>query len=327
MGFVSFNEKYYRKRLEALENKALSRDDIYEAQQLLKVLDDLADEGYTELNDRMESEFSCLTRLRALLENVGACPFTIEHCGLLNTTYSAEEYELSELLDRLIVEAKETEYALDNSFIDSIYDYSRWIGYEDGAAYVFLLRDSLLPYVYFKERYEKSVYPWLISRKFLEDISGVKNVDDSIRLSIYQALEAERTDFEDFCVYCKDRMLAVLDKHLGLKQVLLDLLGSIKEKRIIVVESGYAGTIPMMLKALDERVDFKLYTTAPYLYETYKDRIFCRRYEDVRKFETVYSHDQMLRYSSYREGKFFVNLSNDGVTRTKSLAEIKKFTD
>ena len=43
MGFISFNENYYRHRLEVLENKELDDDDIYEAQQLLKVLDDLTD--------------------------------------------------------------------------------------------------------------------------------------------------------------------------------------------------------------------------------------------------------------------------------------------
>lgn len=51
MSFLSFNENYYRQRLGALENKLLSEGDIYETRQLLKVLDDLADEGYFELNE------------------------------------------------------------------------------------------------------------------------------------------------------------------------------------------------------------------------------------------------------------------------------------
>lgn len=327
MSFISFNENYYRQRLGALENKLLSNGDIYETQQLLKVLDDLSDEGYTELNHYMEKRFSCLTRLHTLLKNAGSYPFPIEHNGLCNTSYYTEEYELSKLLDGLISKAKETECISYNSFINSIYEYTRWIGYEENTAYIFLLRDALLPYVYFKGKYEKSVYPWLIGRRFLENITGIKNVDDSIRLPIYEALESGCTAFENFCAFCKDRMLAVLDKHLGLKQVLIDLLGSIKEKRIIVVESGYAGTIPMMLKAIDGRVNFTLYTTAPFLYETYKNHIFCRRYEDIRKFETVYSHNLLFQYSSYRDGRFYVNLSDQDVILTNSLAEIKRFTD
>lgn len=59
MGFISFNENYYRGKLEEFEKKFISDADIYEVKQLLKVLDDLTDEGYTNLNDRMEADFSC----------------------------------------------------------------------------------------------------------------------------------------------------------------------------------------------------------------------------------------------------------------------------
>ena len=81
----------------------------------------------------------------------------------------------------------------------------------------------------------------------------------------------------------------------------------------------------MMLKALDDRVDFRLFTTAPFLYETYQDRIYCRKYEDIRQFETVYSQDLLLRYSSYHDGKFYVNVSVDEQVKTKSGNEIKEF--
>lgn len=327
MSFISFNENYYRQRLKALENKPLSADAIYEAQQLLKLLDDLADEGYTELNHYLENRFSCLTRLHALLNNAGAYPFIIEHTGLGNTSFDTEEYELCAVLNGLINNAKQSECISFSPFINAIYEYSRWIEYKEDTAYLFLLRDTLLPYVYFKAQYKNSVYPWLINRRFLAAITGIETVDDCIRLPIYEALESGCATFESFCAFCKDRMLAVLDQHRELKQVLLDLLGTIKEKRIIVVESGYAGTIPMMLKALDERVDFRLYTTAPYLYEIYKNHTFCRKYEDIRKFETVYSHNRLLRYSSYRDNRFYVNVSNDDTIVADSLAEIKRFTD
>ena len=56
MGFMSFNENYYRRKLEECENKILSDTEIREAKQLLKVLDDLTDEGYTNLNDTMEAD-------------------------------------------------------------------------------------------------------------------------------------------------------------------------------------------------------------------------------------------------------------------------------
>ena len=45
MGFISFNEEYYRRKLEEYENRILSDVEIREAKQLLKVLDDLTDVG------------------------------------------------------------------------------------------------------------------------------------------------------------------------------------------------------------------------------------------------------------------------------------------
>lgn len=68
MGFISFNEKYYMKAVQRLESRPLSSADVYEAKQLLKILDDLADEGYLELNDYLESKYSCLSRLRRVID-------------------------------------------------------------------------------------------------------------------------------------------------------------------------------------------------------------------------------------------------------------------
>lgn len=326
MGFISFNENYYRRKLEEYENKNLSESDIYAIKQLLKVLDDLTDEGYTNLNEKMEKDFSCLTRLRNILNKSKEEPFSIKHEILSDTLYSKEEYELRGLLVSLYEEAKHHGGVSVNPFLEEIYSYCNWIGKEEDTAYVFLLRDALLPYVFFCGRNPNNIYPWLISRRFLEDITHTKNVDDDIRLPLYEALESDCINYDDFSFFCKERILRVLDGYPKLKTILQDLLGSIKQKKIIVIESGYMGTIPMMLKALDNRVDFRLYTTAPFLYETYKDKIFCQRYEDIRSFETVYSQNLFMEYSSYHNGKFYVKVSTDNLILDKSLSEIKKFT-
>lgn len=106
MGFISFNENYYRRKLEEYENMILSDADIYEAKQLLKVLDDLIDEGYTNLNDMMEADFSCLSRLRSVIYRFGEVPFSINHEKLSNTDYGKNEYELEALLGNLIEDAR-----------------------------------------------------------------------------------------------------------------------------------------------------------------------------------------------------------------------------
>lgn len=325
MGFISFNENYYRRKLEEYENQCLSDSDIYAVKQLLKVLDDLTDEGYTNLNERMEADFSCLTRLRNILCKSYESPFPINHERLSDTEYSIEEYELEGLLANLDEESRHYNGGSANQFLSEIHSYAEWIGWEKDTAYVFLLRDALLPYVLFSKKNRGNIYPWLISRRFLENITKTEAVDDDIRLPLYEALESGCTEFDNFATFCKERILTVLDDHPELKTVLLEILSSVRQNKIIVIESGYMGTVPMMLKALDDRVDFRLFTTAPFLYDTYQDKIFCRRYEDIRKFETVNSQDLFLQYSSYHNGKFYVNVSTDKLVQDRALSEIRKF--
>ena len=322
MGFKSFNENYYRRKLKEYENKILSDADICEAKQLLKVLDDLTDEGYTNLNDAMEADFSCLTRLRAVLNRCGEVSFPIDHERLSDTVYGKNEYELEALLGNPIEDARKHSGVSSNPFLEEIHMYCEWIGYEEDAAYVFLMRDALLPYLFFCNRGRGNIHPWLISRCFLEDITETEFVDDDIRLPLYEALESDHVQFDEYSAYSKKRILPVINEHPKLKTILLDLLSSIEQSRIIVIESGYMGTIPMMLKALDGRVDFRLFTTAPFLYETYQDRIFCRNYEDIRRFETLYSQDLFMQYSSYCNGKFYVNVSVDKSVKEKTISEI-----
>ena len=235
MGFISFNEKYYQQRLEVFEHKDMTSSDIYEAQQLLKVLDDLTDEGYTNLNNRMEADFSCLTRLKTILRNNGVTPFLINHERLSDTSYNNEEHELEKLLGELIMESNNYSTTSINPFLEEIRKYSDWIGYEEDTTYVFLLRDALLPYFYYRNRDRKNIYPWLIGRKFMEDITKIKYVDDDFRLPLYEALESGYIQFDDFSAYYKEKIKQVLEDHFELKLILLELLNSIKTSKIIVV--------------------------------------------------------------------------------------------
>lgn len=70
--FIEFSMTYYRNRITAYENGTCA--DLYEAKQLLKMVDDIIDEGYMALYDTLETE-QLYTRLRALLERNGVTPF------------------------------------------------------------------------------------------------------------------------------------------------------------------------------------------------------------------------------------------------------------
>lgn len=319
MSFISFNEKYYLGKLNYYESGTPSAEDLTEAKRILKILDDLEDEGYATLSAHLESEFRCKSRLKDFLTRFGEKPFPVRtHKERME--YESGEREATEFIGELC-KSKCAYSDNKNDFLKEIISYSEWIGYDNDTAYIFLLRDAFLPYVRFLSKGRSHLYPWLIGRAFIGHVAGKSNVDDEIRLHIYNALENDIVEFPAFRTYCKRHILETLSKYPRLKSALTNLLSGVPERKICVVESGYCGTIPMLLSALDERVDFRLYSTAPFLYETYFGKIFCRKYENIRKFETLFVSDALFRFSHF-DGKFYVNATADESIRQKALSEI-----
>lgn len=326
MGFLSFNVKYYLGKLSEFEGKALDQNALDEVKRDLKVLDDLEDEGYTDLNRELETRFQAITRLRGILSSHGEAPFPFRQALAPDVHYGEEEFEAGALCTGLISEAARRKAVSDHPLLKRIADYCAWIGYEEDTAYIFLLRDGLLPFVYFQSRGRRGLYPWLISRAFLAQTAGAEGVDDDFRLPIYEALEKGALEFGPFKEFCTARMRGAFAGYPLLERALKELLSGIREEKIIVIESGYCGTVPMMLAALDERVDFRLYATAPFLYETYWEKVFCRRYEDIRLFETLYSQDVLTKYSSFRQGQFYVRMAREEWVKDQALGEIYRVT-
>lgn len=149
-------------------------------------------------------------------------------------------------------------------------------------------------------------------------------VDDEIRASIIEALEFGKCDnYDDFCSIVLPDIRATLKQYSKMEICLTELLEKIKEKRIIVIESGCSGTFPMLLKSLDARVDVRMYTTYPYLLEIYGDKIYSPKYEENRLFEMLYAQDLYFQFSDLRDGNFFVRRCRDRYVKAKSMAEIK----
>ncbi len=76
------------------------------------------------------------------------------------------------------------------------------------------------------------------------------------------------------------------------------MLSNIKQQNIMIVESGYIGTIPLLFSALDSRVDFRLFTTIPYFYDCYKGKFYTNKFEKIREFETINCQDSLFKLSS-----------------------------
>lgn len=191
MGFLSYNMNFYGNELKRLEDISPSPDSIYCARRLLRMLDDLADEGYNELSELLEKELHGVSRLHEYLRSNGAAPFRAGGClpDASGLSYSERETELSLAVSRAMLEADKLTDVHGIPFADRLKSFCRWIGYSSGTAYIFLLRDTLLPFVHYLGRGRSGVYPWLLGRKSFAELTGKRNADDEIRASVYRALE------------------------------------------------------------------------------------------------------------------------------------------
>ncbi len=328
MGFLSFNLEFYQNELQKLKTAPVRKETIYRAKQLLKMLDDLSDEGYIALNEQLEETYSGVSTLRAYLNANHIEPFLIPRklFSATDLSYGQDAYELTEAIKELAKNAENSTEVRFDEFFSELVDFCKWIGYDKDTAYIFLLRDTLLPYLYFQSKDRKNIYPWLLGRKTLSKLTGKENADDEIRSSIFEALESGQCRSEkDFCDMVLPDMRSILKKYPEAERCFMALLGTIKEKHIIVVESGCSGTFPMLLRSLDERADLRMYTTYPYLLKIYGKKIYSTKYENSRRFETLYSQDLYFRFSDLRDGKFFVEKCRNKEIEKLAVAEIKTF--
>lgn len=325
MFFISFNLEFYKKELKNLECSLVTEKTIYWAKQLLKMLDDLLDEGYTNLNKELEEAFCGVSRLKAYLKNNHAKPFPIYRKPISENDvfYDEKSYELSEAIKELTGKADKSVGVRDDVFLPELVRFCKWVGYEENTAYIFLLRDTLMPYIYYQSKNRKGIYPWLLGRQTLAKLTGIDNADDEIRASIYKALYLETcNNFKEFCNTVLPDIRATLKQYPEVEKYLIRLLGEIKEKHILVIESGCSGTFPLLLMSLDERIDMRMYTTYPSLLKLYGDRIYTEKYEECRLFETLYAQDLYFRFSDFKNGQFFVNKCNNKEVEKRTISEL-----
>lgn len=331
MGFISYTTEVYRKLLDKYDKQdKLDTASLYDARKYLKYIDDLLDEGYTGLRDSVETQFRGYSRLKELVLANGAEPFT---CGSVTAACESRfdtsaEYELNGYIADITNRVKDDNTEGRYHFIDEMLAFSRYIKSmdSDSTAFVFLLRDTLIPYIDMVNDAafgKGKAYPLLIGRRFFELLSGQAGFDDKIRGIIIDAFEHGATDFEQLWKYCREKMAALYDEVPAIKQAIQELLLSIHAKRIIIVESGVHGTIPLFLMAADKRAEMRMYTAAPFLYPMYKDICYTEKYENNRLFETVACQDGLFQISGYKNGSFFVNETADVMLKIKALNELR----
>ncbi len=325
MSFLSYSLNFYRQAIQALKESPSTPETIYRARQLLKLLDDLADEGYTELNGQLEAAHQGVSFLRAYLKRNHAEPFLLPEKAIpLNAlSYAPEEIELSDAVQRMMEDASKSPAVSPAPFIRELRRFCEWIGYEDDTAYIFLLRDTLLPLAFFLGQGRTRAYPWLLSRKSFAELTGAENADDEIWAAVYRALESGCADFPSFARLALPDIRETIGRYPKAEACLRGMLAGIDARKIRIVESGCCGTFPLLLMSLDDRADMRMYTTYPYLAKLYVPRVYTARYEENRLFETMVSQEAYLRYSSFRNGRFYVQKCTSADIERLSLSEIK----
>lgn len=324
MSFLSYSMSFYRQSLQALKEAPSTPETVYCARQLLKLLDDLADEGYTELNRHLEAEHQGISFLRSYLKQNHVEPFPLPEktIPLETLSYTSKEIELSEAIHCAMEVAASVPDISHAPFIRELQRFCQWIGHEDDAAYIFLLRDTLLPLATFLGKGQTRVHAWLLSRKSFSELTGTASADDEIRAAVYRALEVGCTDFPSFARIVLPDIRKTLSKYPQAETCLRGMLAGIDARKIHIVESGCCGTFPLLLMSLDDRADMRMYTTYPYLAKLYAPHIYTAHYEENRLFETMVSQEAYLRYSGFRNGRFYVQKCTDADIERQALSEI-----
>lgn len=340
MGFISYSVSYLSKRIHMYESnysKQAPQNIVREAKVLLKFLEDIKDEGYYKSYEFINEKTNAVKRLNSFILKNNETPFTMEKFSKKPTSnYKNKSHDLCKYLEFLKLQMDSAGYLLDGvpAVFYDILDYSRYIfnSANSDMAYCFLLRDTLLSYLAFKKwntEHKFTVYPMLVGRKYLSFFDNKDNhfdVYQKIQDIIFEALDSGFEKLSDIKSYLKKEMESK-SEFSKLTNSLKSMLDKLKQERIMVIESGYIGTIPLLLSSLDDRVDFRLFTTIPYFYEVYREKFFTYEFQKLRLFETIYCQDALFKISSVDDtGNISVCDTSDYSIKKQALAELRTWS-
>ena len=336
MKTLEFEKCFYSRKVGEFEEKIkLNDSEIFEAQTMLQIL--VANQNYYPKQHQAMLEINAYARLRKLLFINGA----EELPEIDEPTHETPNFDVEQSLDSFLGTVYQNIHLLDNAqddvLLDEICAFSKWVSQKDGTK-VYLLRDMFLPYLIQRRvNGDKSARPCLFGRKLLKFFSDHKaqdgfdfgeSDDADIYLEflyiIYDGAAAFPNDFEKFFEYIHPRFLEKIKSLPQYYNFIKKYLSSIKGDKILIVESGIMGTMPLILKSVDPRVDFVLFGTTPPFYHIYGERVFTRDMNKLTKLEQSVSQNELFVFSSVRKGEIYVKQTSDIERQKASIDEINK---
>lgn len=334
-----FELTFYKKQIAKFESqKRLNKDDLVKCQQMLQIIDN--NKNYYPKQHQAMLEIDAYSRLNKLLKKHKMQPL-----GFFNEPmhkrpiFESKEILLDDWLKTIKNNIKLTKKSKNNqNFLQSLKDYSTWILENDNknTAFVFLLRDMLLPYLYTKNGLRKgNVFPFLFGRKLMQyfynndskdnfdyDFSDDEDLYMQFLEVIFEGATKYNDDFEKFFKFLKPKFLKIIKSNNSFYLFVKDWLKQISAKQIIVVESGRYATIPLILMCVDNRVDFKLFSTSPEFYDLYKGKIFIKNLDKMIDIEKSISQNEMFVFSSVKNGQIMIKTNSNEKVLKKCFNEI-----
>jgi hypothetical protein len=340
MNFIDFNLEWYKNRINyynSLELNNISTEITHEAKILHKFLEDILDEGYISTYELFQNKLQASQSLLSFIKLNNEEPFTIPKnmydCNEIN--FNQTEKPLIEYLQYINNQSKNQEIDImeynneNKSIFNEIFLFTEWLvnSISSNTAVIFLLRDTLLPFIAFQQLNKNnsiSTVPLVINRKFLFEFGDGNEIYNLISDALYaSAFENKKTPD----LFQKSSIIKIrenLKNNNRISSTLKSILSNIQEENICVVESGTHGTMPLLLKTFDERIScIKLYTTLPWFYELWGNSIFSKKYENLRKFETLLSQDLLFKFSSIKENIFYVNEIEANEVKKEAYKELR----
>ena len=284
-------------------------------------------------------DIDATSRLKSLLKKTNSKPLPpYQDETHTAPSYSDKELSMETFFKNLRIYKK---FTSDNQLpiIKSICEFAHWATTENGA-YIFLMRDQLLPYEMIKNNTNKTCYPLILGRKLIKyfythesndsfdfsDSNDDRSYLDFLFTMCQTAVEHHK-DFNDFFTHLKPKFLKLIKSNEPFYNYLKKFLSNIKQDKIIVLESGRYGTMPLILKCIDDRVDFRLFCTGPELYKLYEGKVFEKDglkqgLSCMIEMEQSVSQNQLFVFSSVQKGNAMIKVTNDTDVLTKSFNEI-----
>lgn len=341
MNTAEFEKLFFIKRLNYFENKKnLNKTDIEELL-YLQLLYNI--ETYKETKKALQ-EIKVGKRIEKLLKPFNTTPLVLNEEEFdIKAEFNPKEIELNTFLSSIEKQFKNIpKKKCSTKLLKLVKNYANYIqkssNYE--TAYVFLFRDMMLPYYYIKNKFSnKNIYPFLFGRKVLKyfynnqsndnfdfDYSDDEEIYLKFLYTTFDAVSLHPDNFDDFFNYLKPKYLKIINSNKPFKNFLKKYLSNIKSEKIIVVESGRFGTLPLILMCIDDRVDFRLLTTTPEMYGVFKNKFYTKDFRKMLLLEYSISQNEMIIFSSIKNNKIYIKQNKDNLVLQKSIDEISYIT-